>query len=150
MAASSSWLSLTDLGRIYGISAIHCGRTMEHLGWRDRRGKPTPAALEAGAAMSSGPHGPGRATLWNRDICGKELQARGYEPMSHGLQVQQWTQFLEAMTEGSPSIAATVEQMAEEIPGELVDDVNPQLASRGCSFRVPNQSIQARRSASAC
>jgi hypothetical protein len=70
--------------------------------------------------------------------------------MSHGLQVQQWTQFLEAMTEGSPSIAATVEQMAEEIPGELVDDVNHQLASRGCSFRVPNQSIQARRSASAC
>ena len=138
MAASASWLSLTDLGRIYGISAIHCGRTMEHLGWRDRRGRPTPIALDMGAAMSSGPHSQGRATLWNRDICGRELQARGYSPMSHSLQVQQWTQFLEAMEEGSPSINATVEQMAEDIPGELADDVNHQLAARGCRFRVPH------------
>jgi hypothetical protein len=136
MAASASWLSLTDLGRIYGISAIHCGRTMEHLGWRDSRGRPTPIAVDMGAAMSSGPHSQGRGTLWNRDICGRELQARGYSPMSRSLQVQQWTQFLEAMEEGSPSIDATVEQMAEDIPGELAEDVNHQLAARGCRFRV--------------
>ena len=138
MAASTSWVSLTYLGRIYGISAIHCGRTMENLGWRDKRGRPTPAALDRGAAMSSGPHGQNRATLWNRDICGRELQAKGYEPMSRNLQVQQWTQFLEAMEVGSPSVNATVEQMAAEMPGELVEDVNQQLAVRGCRFRVPH------------
>ena len=47
MAAFNPWLSLTDLGRIYGISAIHCGRILEQQGWRDRRGRPTQEALEA-------------------------------------------------------------------------------------------------------
>jgi len=42
------------------------------------------------------------------------------------------------MEEGSPSIDATVEQMAEDIPGELAEDVNHQLAARGCRFRVPH------------
>ena len=51
MAATTSWLSLTDLGRIYGISAIHCGKTLEHQGWRDRRGRPTQSALDANAVM---------------------------------------------------------------------------------------------------
>ena len=150
MAASTSWLSLTDLGRIYGISAIHCGRTMEQLGWRDRRGRPTATALELGAAMNSGPHGQGRSTVWNREICGRELQAQGYEPMSRSVQIQQWTHFLEAMEEGSPSIDATPEQMAADIPCELVEDVNHQLAQRGCRFRVPHHIRQDSRKASAC
>ena len=38
MAALNPWLSLTDLSRIFGISAIHCGRILEQQGWRDRRG----------------------------------------------------------------------------------------------------------------
>ena len=55
MAAINPWLSLTDLGRIYGISAIHCGRILEQQGWRDRRGRPTPAALEIEAATNQDP-----------------------------------------------------------------------------------------------
>ena len=63
MAATTSWLSLTDLGRIYGISAIHCGKTLEHQGWRDRRGRPTQSALDANAAMQTGPHGQGLSLI---------------------------------------------------------------------------------------
>ena len=29
---TSLWLSLTDLGRIYGISAVHCGRLLSDAG----------------------------------------------------------------------------------------------------------------------
>ena len=68
MAATTSLLSLTDLGRIYGISAIHCGKTLEHQGWRDRRGRPTQSALDANAAMQTGPHGQGRTVLLNRAV----------------------------------------------------------------------------------
>ena len=137
MAVNSSWLSLTDLGRTYGISAIHCGRILDQHGWRDRRGRPTPAALEAEAAASAGPHGQGRTVFWNRQVCAELFESKGYEPMSHSVQVEQWTLLLEAMQVGSPSISATPDQMAEEMPGELIEDVNQQLAVRGCTYRVP-------------
>ena len=143
MAATTSWLSLTDLGRIYGISAIHCGKTLEHQGWRDRRGRPTQSALDANAAMQTGPHGQGRTVLWNRSVCSQLLEQKGYEPMSRSLQVEQWTQLLEALQLGSPSITATADQMAEEMPGELLEDVNHQLASRGCRYQVTPRSLHA-------
>ena len=150
MAALNPWLSLTDLGRIYGISAIHCGRILEQQGWRDRRGRPTPAALDIQAATSAGPHGQGRTVFWNRAICAELLASMGYAPMSRSLQIEQWTQLLEAMQTGSPSISATPDQMAEEMPNELVEEVNHQLAARGCSYRVSPHNRQASRRASAC
>ena len=61
--------------------------------------------------------------------------------MSRSLQVEQWTQLLEALQVGSPSITATADQMAEEMPGELLEDVNHQLAARGCRYRVSPRSL---------
>ncbi len=151
MIATPTWTSLTDLGRIYGISAIHCGRALQHQGWRDRHGRPTGIAFEAGAAYQSGTHCKPRAALWNVEICSALLERNGYQPMSRSNQVAQWTQLLEALEEGSPSIDATPAQMAEDLPEELVDEVNVQLAKRGCDFRVPaGRANQPSRSASAC
>ena len=150
MAALNPWLSLTDLGRIYGISAIHCGRILEQQGWRDRRGRPTPAALEADAASCAGTHGQGRTVFWSRAICSKLLESKGYAPMSRNVQIEQWTQLLEALQLGSPSISATPDQMAEEMPKELVADVTQPLAVGGCSRRVRRHQRQACRSAPAC
>ncbi len=58
------------------------------------------------------------------------------QAISKTTQVNQWAQLLEALVVGSPSVAATPEQMAEDLPKELIKDVNDQLALRGCSFRV--------------
>ena len=145
MADNSPWLCLAELGRIYGISAFHCGRILENHGWRDRRGRPTPAALEAGAASSVGPHGQGRHVFWSRSLCTELLNSNGYTPISRSLQVEQWTQLLEALQLGSPSISATADQMAEEMPNELMEDVNHQLQVRGCSYRVPHHHNSAKR-----
>ena len=145
MADNSPWLCLAELGRIYGISALHCGRILERHGWRDRRGRPTPAALEAGAASSVGTHGQGRHVFWSRSLCTELLNSNGYTPISRSLQVEQWTQLLEALQLGSPSISATADQMAEEMPNELVEDVNHQLKVRGCSYRVPPHHNSAKR-----
>ena len=145
MADNSSWLCLAELGRIYGISAFHCGRILENHGWRDRRGRPTPAALEAGAASSVGTHGQGRHVFWSRSLCTELLNSNGYTPISRSLQVEQWTQLLEALQLGSPSISATADQMAEEMPNELMEDVNHQLKVRGCSYRVPPHHNSAKR-----
>ena len=145
MADNSPWLCLAELGRIYGISAFHCGRILENHGWRDRRGRPTPAALEAGAASSVGPHGQGRHVFWSRSLCTELLNSNGYAPISRSLQVEQWTQLLEALQLGSPSISATADQMAEEMPNELMEDVNHQLKVRGCSYRVPPHHNSAKR-----
>ena len=145
MADNSPWLCLAELGRIYGISAFHCGRILENHGWRDRRGRPTPAALEAGAASSVSPHGQGRRVFWSHSLCTELLNNNGYTPISRSLQVEQWTQLLEALQLGSPSISATADQMAEEMPNELVEDVNHQLKVRGCSYRVPPHHNSAKR-----
>ena len=137
-------LSLWDLHSLYQEGIL------EQQGWRDRRGRPTPAALEVKAASCAGPHGQGRTVFWSRAICAELLESKGYTPMSRNVQIEQWTQLLEAMQQGSPSITATPDQMAEEMPKDLVDEVNHQLQVRGCSYRVSRHHRQTSRSASAC
>ena len=58
MTLTQDWLSLADLGCIYGISAIHCGRVLEKQGLRDSYGSPTPWAIEAGVSTTKGPKNP--------------------------------------------------------------------------------------------
>ena len=136
MGNSTTWISLNDLGRFYGISAIHCGKILNQRGWRDRRGQPSAEALKVQAARHLGPHGQTQSVVWNQELCGDLLEANGHQPVSLSRQIDQWSQLLEAMQSGSPSITATAAQMAEDMPNELVDGVNQQLAERGCSFRV--------------
>ena len=136
MGNSTTWISLNDLGRFYGISAIHCGKILNQRGWRDRRGQPSAEALKVQAARHLGPHGQTQSVVWNQELCGGLLEANGQQPVSLSRQIDQWSQLLEAMQSGSPSITATAAQMAEDMPNELVDGVNQQLAERGCSFRV--------------
>lgn len=136
MGNSTTWISLNDLGRFYGISAIHCGKILSQHGWRDRRGQPTVDAIQAQAARHVGPHGQTQSVVWNQELCGELLEAKGHQPVSLSRQIDQWSQLLEAMQSGSPSITSTAAQMAEDMPHELVDGVNQQLAERGCSFRV--------------
>ena len=136
MGNSITWVSLNDLGRFYGISAIHCGKILNQRGWRDRRGQPSTEALKVQAARHLGPHGQTQSVVWNQELCGGLLEANGHQPVSLSRQIDQWSQLLEAMQSGSPSITATAAQMAEDMPNELVDGVNQQLAERGCSFRV--------------
>ncbi|MEC7382221.1 MAG: hypothetical protein VYE16_04350, partial [Cyanobacteriota bacterium] len=85
----------------------------------------------------------------NAKICKGLLEKSGYQPINRTLQVEQWAELLEALEEGSPSINATAEQMAEDLPEELVGDVNDQLAQRGCHFRVALKTHQASFSAAA-
>ena len=141
--ANHSWLSLTELGQLFGISTRHCERALDQAGWLDRHGRPTPAALDAGAASVQGPQCHPRGSRWNADICRTLLETRGYRPISRDDQVKQWVALLEAMSEGSPSIAATADQMAEDLPSDLVEDVNAGLSRLGCRY-------QASRKASAC
>ena len=136
MGNSTTWISLNDLGRCYGISAIHCGKILNQQGWRDRRGQPTAEAFKAEAARHLGPHGQAQSVVWSQELCGYLLEGNGLQAVSLSRQIDQWSQLLEAMQSGSPSITATAAQMAEEMPNELVDGVNQQLAERGCSFRV--------------
>ncbi|MFL2489172.1 MAG: hypothetical protein ACJ0GM_03495 [Parasynechococcus sp.] len=136
MGNSTIWISLNDLGRCYGISTIHCGKILNQQGWRDRCGQPTAEAFKAEAARHLGPHGQTQSVVWNQELCGDLLETKGHQPVSLSRQIDQWSQLLEAMQSGSPSITSTADQMAEDMPSELVDGVNQQLAERGCSFRV--------------
>ena len=140
MENSTTWISLNDLGRFYGISAIHCGKILNQHGWRDHRGQPTAEAFKTEAARHLGPHGQTQSVVWNQEFCGGLLEAKGHQPVGLSRQIDQWSQLLEAMQSGSPSITSTADQMAEEMPNELVDAVNKQLSKRGYSFRVHRQS----------
>ena len=74
--------------------------------------------------------------LWNAELCANVLEQCGYRPVTRSERISQWTDLLEAMTAGSPSITTTADQMAEELPTDLVEDVNHQLSRRGCGFQV--------------
>ena len=62
--------------------------------------------------------------------------SRGGPPGRHSRLVCQWAELLSALDEGSPSISTSADQMAEELPGDLVDPVNAELRQRGCSYQV--------------
>ena len=130
------WLSLTDLGRIYGISAVHCGRVLSEAGLRDASGQPSRHALRSGCAIrGQQPHAHG-PTQWHRHHCQSAFERAGLQPVQRTTLVQQWAQLLSALTEGSPSISTSADQMAEDLPSELVEPVNAELRVIGCTFQV--------------
>ncbi len=141
MALSKTWLNLNELSRTFGISSGLCKRALQEQGWRDKCGYPTQAAIQAGAA-SSNSHEEDKPTstntLWNIEMCKTFLKLESHEQLLRTAQVNQWATLFEALEEGSPSINTTPDEMAEDLPCELVGDVNAQLALRGCQFRVSN------------
>jgi len=137
------WLSLTDLGRIYGISAVHCGQLLSDIGLRQKNGTPSPRALRQGLAYQHHPQSPHPSTVWNEAGCGPLLQHQGLRPMAERRLVHQWADLLSALVQGSPSVSTSPEEMATDLPDALIKPVNLELRQRGCSFQV-------RRRASAC
>lgn len=138
MATSSTnpWRSLTDLGRLHGISAVQFGRLLNRAGLRDASGQPSSRAIAE--KLAYGHHGdqPGRQTFWHQERCLRLLEQQGLLPRRPTSLVEQWTELLSALFAGSPSISTSAEQMAEDLPRELVGAVNSQLKARGCPFQV--------------
>ncbi len=138
---SEQWLSLTDLGRLFGISAVSCGRRLIQAGLREPSGRPSDQALRLGLARpATAPHR-GRATLWQQAGCQAALEREGLAPLANSSLansslVEQWAELLWALKQGSPSISTSAEQMAEDLPRELVGAVNRQLQDKGWSFQV--------------
>ena len=62
--------------------------------------------------------------MWNAAICKKSLEETWYQEINRILEINLWVQLLEALEEGSPSINTTAKQMAEEIPMEIIGEVN--------------------------
>jgi hypothetical protein len=129
------WLTLTDLGRRYGVSAVHTGRLLVKAGLRRSSGEPTAEALAAGLAMRPQP-GHHHASLWLQQGCGPHLERLGLVPQAQRTMVSLWADLLSALLQGSPAICVSAEEMADDIPRDLVKPVNRELRQRGCSFRV--------------
>jgi len=60
--------------------------------------------------------------------------------------VEQWASLLELLSDGCASISTSVEQMAEDVPRDLIAPVNAQLREQGCSFQVQERRARTRRS----
>ena len=144
---TSLWLSLTDLGRIFGISAVHCGRLLSDAGLRQQNGAPSSTALQQGLAYQH--HATCPNAVWNGEGCATLLQEQGLRPMAERNLIDQWADLLSALEQGSPSINTSAEEMASDLPANLVTQVNQELRQRGCNFQVGPQA-QPKRRASAC
>jgi hypothetical protein len=128
-------LSLTELGRLYGISAVQTGRLLVLSGLRSREGEPTARALREGIALCPHP-GDHHQALWSRHGCAAPLERQGLELQQQRSLVGLWADLLSALQQGSPSICVSAEEMADDMPQELVSPVNRELRERGCSFQV--------------
>jgi hypothetical protein len=146
----SPWRSLSELGRQHGLSAVQFGRLLSQAGLRDAIGQPS--ALAVAEQLAYGDHTeqsvrhaeqpmrhaeqPGHQTFWHQERCLQRLEEHGLLHQHPAAQVEQWTELLSALLEGSASISTSAEQMAEDLPRELVGAVNSQLKAKGCAFQV--------------
>ena len=135
------WVCLSDLGRPYGLSAMEIGRLLVQDEWRDANGEATIRALAKGMARRL-PSGQNHSAIWHRKGCAQWLESRRLvrrQPDRIGL----WAELLAALDQGEPAIAESAQEMAQEIPSELVSSVNAALRSRGSRFQV-HQSTRGR------
>ena len=142
MAPSSTRLSLNNLSRNLNIPSIECNKALRKHGWLDINGHPTRTALEVGAAAASTKEETtaSNEAIWDIGVCKQLLEKNVSRPIKNNLEIEQWANLLEALEEGSPSINTTAEEMARDLPQNLISGVNDQLKIRGrTSFRVSTQ-----------
>jgi hypothetical protein len=133
--STPDWLTLTEMGRLYGISAVTTGKLLQGAGLRQLDGLPSPEALRLGLAQRR--HScPARQTLWNREGCAPHLERQGVRPHRQRQLVDLWADLISDLQQGSPAVVMSPEDVAEEVPDELVAPVNRRLRERGCSFQV--------------
>ncbi|MFW6732502.1 MAG: hypothetical protein ACODUE_12345 [Synechococcus sp.] len=137
MQAPQPWVTLTDLGRRYGLSAVGCGRLLSEAGLRDADGLPNERAVAEGVAFRRPEANANRSSLWHAERCGRLIEDRGIKPLDDSRLVQQWAELLAALAEGSEAISTTPDQMAEDLPGHLVPAVNDRLQLLGVDYRLP-------------
>jgi len=66
-------------------------------------------------------------------------QLQAHPLQAHALQahlVQQWADLLELLQQGVAAVTTSAEDMAQDLPRELVSPVNQELQQRGSSFQV--------------
>jgi hypothetical protein len=137
------WLNLTDLGRLHGISAIQCGRLLSQAGLRRADGRPSRLALHRSLAQCRGGQCRHGGALWHRGGCSAVLEHQGVTLLGRQRLVDQWVELLHTLVAGVAAVSTSAEEMAQELPADLVTPVNRALRQRGSSFQV-------RRRASAC
>ncbi|MFN9646402.1 MAG: hypothetical protein ACK6BG_15080 [Cyanobacteriota bacterium] len=129
------WLTLTEMGRLYGISAVYTGKLLQGAGLRQLDGLPSAEALRLGLALRR--HcTPNRQTLWHREGCAPHLERQGVRPQRQRQLVDLWADLISDLQQGFPAVVMSAEDVAEEVPAELVAPVNRRLRERGCSFQV--------------
>jgi hypothetical protein len=138
---NTEWLSLTQLGRIYGISAVHTGKLLFAAGLRSVDGEPTAKALAAGLVQRQHP-GQRHQALWNRQGCASTMEGHGMVPQKQHNLVSLWADLLSTLQQGCPWISVSAEEMANDMPHELVTPVNHELRQRGCNFQVTPPSLR--------
>ncbi len=131
---ATEWQSLSDLGRPYGLSALQIGRLLIQSELRESSGEPTFRALAKGLArrLPAGQHHP---AIWHGEGCSQWLESRRLvrrQPDLIGL----WAELLTALDRGEPAISVSAQEMALDIPSELVNPINDALRSRGSRFQV--------------
>ena len=131
------WLTLTELGRHFGISAVHCGHHLSQAGLRDEDGLPLSKAIDQGYAYKRPEQNANRSVLWNYDRCSGVLREHGLHSVEEQRLVEQWADFLEALHEGSPAILVTPQEMADsDMPHHIRTWVNQCLAARGSELYI--------------
>jgi len=64
------------------------------------------------------------------------LEGQGGVAQKQRTLIALWAELLATLHQGVPSIAVSAEEMAGDIPSELVQPVNRALHARGCRFQV--------------
>ncbi len=79
---NDEYISLTQLGKIFGVSRVEAGRALKKMGLRNDEGFPTETANDFGYVQKKNSTQPGTwYYCWNRRLTVNDLMKEGYQPL---------------------------------------------------------------------
>lgn len=136
---SKVWVNQTNLGRLFGLSAIAVGKILTSHGLKDGGGA-TSKALSEGWATSTPLKDGTPFFMWNRDRCA-ELMGKSHQRLSRvDVAVNDVLKMIEraqeCLDEGDDKMASLIyDCMYDEVPEDIVDRVRERIEEND-SFRI--------------
>lgn len=134
---NQKWASQTDLGKLYGMSAVALGKELESLGLRDVVSKaPTQIARDGGWCVSTPLKNEKVHWMWNRAKLLETFDSKGILQLGeyHKIANELMAQLKKAqkhIDEGSKLGYLMQEAAYAEVPKSLRDEVDAILKSNG-------------------
>jgi hypothetical protein len=131
---ADTWANQTNLGKLYGLSAVAMGKRLKELGLRGEDGNPTERALSEGYCKSTPLRDGTPFFMWNRQRVGESMQSKGHQRLD--TQEVKARELADEWVRVDTQIQEAVYGLEEELLFEQAHDIEKEAKRRGLTDRV--------------